>query len=76
MFPTLATPTGELNIPEPPAGGPNRGVMMPTRRQTCEQDRRDRIIAERRLRSELNTDIEIERQYQAWIADNYEPPPF
>ncbi|MDV3129474.1 HNH endonuclease [Mycobacterium sp. 21AC1] len=76
MFPTLATPTGELNLSEPPAGGPNRGAMMPTRRQTREQDRRDRIIAERRLRSELNTDIAIERQYQAWLADNYEPPPF
>jgi Domain of unknown function (DUF222) len=76
MFPTLAQSTGELNLPEPPARSPNRGVMMPTRRQTREQDRRDRINAERRLRAELNTDLEIERQYQAWLAENHDPPPF
>ncbi|MGW4097599.1 HNH endonuclease signature motif containing protein [Mycobacterium sp. NPDC004974] len=75
MFPTLAQPTGELNLPEPPAHHPNRGAMMPTRRQTREQDRRDRINAERRLRAELNTDLEIERQYQAWLAEEYGPPP-
>ena len=76
MFPALAQPTGELNLPEPPAHSPNRAAMMPTRRQTREQDRRDRINAERRLRAELNTDIEIEREYQAWLATDAEPPPF
>ncbi|MGW4101218.1 HNH endonuclease signature motif containing protein [Mycobacterium sp. NPDC004974] len=75
MFPTLAQPTGELNLPEPPAHHPNRGARMPTRRQTREQDRRDRINAERRLRAELNNDLEIERQYQAWLAEEYGPPP-
>jgi hypothetical protein len=49
--------------------------MMPTRRQTREQDRQDRIEAERRFRAELNTDIEIERQYQQWLAEEYGPPP-
>jgi hypothetical protein len=76
MFPTLGRPTGHLNLPEPDEPGPNRGAMMPTRRQTREQDRQERIDTERRLRAELNTDIDIERQYQAWLADNYEPPPF
>ncbi|WP_353653698.1 hypothetical protein [Mycobacterium sp. DL99] len=75
LFPTLAQPTGELNLPEPPAHHPNRGARMPTRRQTREQDRRDRVNAERRLRAELNTDLEFERQYQAWLAEKYGPPP-
>jgi hypothetical protein len=53
---------------------PYRDVMMPKRRQTREQDRRDRINEERRQRTELIA--EEERQRQAWLADNYEPPPF
>ena len=48
--------------------------MMPRRKQTREQDRRDRINAERRERTELIA--EEERQRQAWLAANYEPPPF
>ncbi|WP_318263157.1 hypothetical protein [Mycolicibacterium goodii] len=47
---------------------------MPKRRQTREQDRADRINAERRERAELNA--EQQRQHQAWLAENYEPPPF
>ncbi len=76
MFPALGTPTGELNLPEPPAASPHRGAMMPTRRRTREQDRKDRITAERRLRAELNNDLEFERQYQAWLNTSAEPPPF
>ncbi|MGE2722931.1 HNH endonuclease, partial [Mycolicibacterium celeriflavum] len=49
-------------------------AMMPRRRQTREQDRRDRIDAERRRRSELIA--EEERRRQAWLAANYKPPPF
>ncbi|MBN3509791.1 HNH endonuclease [Mycolicibacterium septicum] len=75
MFPTLGQPTGELNLPEPPAASPHRAAMMPTRRQTREQDRKDRITAERRQRAELNNDLEVERQYQAWLAEEYGPPP-
>jgi hypothetical protein len=48
--------------------------MMPTRKQTREQDRRNRIAAERRTRTEMIA--EEERQRQAWLAANYEPPPF
>jgi len=48
--------------------------MMPRRKQTREQYRRERIAAERRERTELIA--EEERQRQAWLAANYEPPPF
>ena len=48
--------------------------MMPRRKQTRAQDRHDRINAERRERTELIA--EEERQRQAWLAANYQPPPF
>jgi hypothetical protein len=48
--------------------------MMPRRKQIGDQDRRDRINQERRQRTELIA--EEERQRQAWLAVNYEPPPF
>jgi len=75
MFPPLGQPTGELDIP-PALQLPetDRTVMMPRRKQTREQDRRDRINAERRERTELIA--EEERQRQAWLAATYEPPPF
>ena len=47
---------------------------MPMRRKIREQDRRDRIASERREREELIA--EEERQRQAWLAANYQPPPF
>jgi hypothetical protein len=75
MFPALGQSTGELAIPsslQSPEG--DRTVMMPRRKQTRDQDRRDRINAERRQRTELIA--EEERQRQAWLAQNYEPPPF
>jgi hypothetical protein len=75
IFPTLGQSTGELSIP-PSLDTPetDRTVMMPRRKQTRDQDRRDRINAERRQRTELIA--EEERQRQAWLAANYEPPPF
>ncbi|WKG03364.1 HNH endonuclease signature motif containing protein [Mycolicibacterium sp. HK-90] len=75
MFPTLAQPTGDLNLPEPSAHGPNHNAKMPKRTHTREQDRQDRIAEERRLRAELNNDLDTERQYQAWLAEQYGPPP-
>jgi hypothetical protein len=48
--------------------------MMPRRKQTRDQDRRNRINQERRQRTELIA--EQERQRQAWLAANYQPPPF
>ena len=74
LFPALAQSTCELTIPVLDEPTTNRVLMMPTRKQTREQDRRDRINAERRERTELIA--EEERQRQAWIAANYEPPPF
>jgi hypothetical protein len=75
MFPTLAQSTGELPIPSALAQpDTDRSAMMPRRKQTREKDRRDRITAERRERTELIA--EEERQRQAWLAANYEPPPF
>jgi hypothetical protein len=75
MFPTLGQPTGALDIaPALDAPDTDRSVMMPRRKQTRAQDRRDRINQERRQRTELIA--EEERQRQAWLAANYEPPPF
>jgi hypothetical protein len=75
LFPTLGQSTGELDIP-PAMQEPDtdRAAMMPRRKQTRDQDRRHRINEERRQRSELIA--EQERQRQAWLAANYEPPPF
>jgi hypothetical protein len=75
MFPALGRDTGELDIaPYVVAPDTDRAVMMPRRKQTREQDRQDRIKAERRERTELIA--EEERQRQAWLAANYQPPPF
>jgi hypothetical protein len=74
LFPTLAQSTGDLGDITVPEESPHRDVMMPTRRQTREQDRCDRITKERRERRELIA--EEERQRQAWLAATYEPPPF
>ena len=75
MFPALAQPTAELDIPTTlHTPGPERGAMMPRRKQTRDQDRRERIANERRERTELIA--EEQRQRQAWLAANYQPPPF
>ena len=74
LFPVLAQPTGDLDGLVVDEASANRGVMMPTRRQTRDQDRRDRIAQERRERTELIA--EEERERQAWLAANYQPPPF
>ncbi len=75
MFPALAVPTGELDIPQTiQTPETDRSVMMPRRKQTRDQDRRDRITAERNQRHELNA--EQRRQRAAWLATTYEPPPF
>ena len=67
LFPALRQSTGELNtlsaIDSPDTA---RGVMMPRRKQTREQDPRDRIANERRERTELIAEEECQRQ--AWLA--------
>ena len=77
MFPTLSTPTGTLDIPAatgPP--GEHRGLAMPTRQRTRDQDRRARIDRERRIRAEINA--ERARAYEARMAEieRIHPPPF
>ena len=75
MFSALAQSTGELDLPaDLDIPDTDRSAMMPRRRQTRDQDRRDRINAERRKRTKLIA--EEERQRRAWLAANYEPPPF
>jgi hypothetical protein len=75
MFPALGQPTGDLDLPpEPQPPVMDRSAMMPRRTHTRAQDHRDRINAERRERGELIADEE--RQRQAWLAANYQPPPF
>jgi uncharacterized protein DUF222 len=74
MFPALATSTGDLDLPDVQTPAADRTAMMPRRKQTRAEDRRDRINAERRERTELIA--EEERQRQAWLAANYQPPPF
>lgn len=64
LFPSLCLPTGQLpSVPttDPPPG--DRGLMMPLRRRTREQDRAKRIDAERALND-------------AHIAERNQPPPF
>lgn len=79
MFPTLAQPTGELDLP-PYTADPDtdratdRWALAPRRKRTRDEDRRERITAERRQRTELIA--EQERQHQAWLAATYQPPPF
>jgi hypothetical protein len=65
LFPTLSLPTGQLpSAPtaERPASG-LRGLMMPTRRRTRQQDRDYRIYAERALNA-------------GRAAERNQPPPF
>jgi hypothetical protein len=48
--------------------------MMPKRKRTRAQERQDRVSAERRLNEARIA--EEQRQYEAWLAATYEPPPF
>jgi hypothetical protein len=64
LFPALCLPTGEIPTTAtayPPSG--DRGLMMPTRRRTREQDRAHRIDAERALNADR-------------VAERNQPPPF
>lgn len=75
LFPTLAAPTGKLQIPE--SNGPqpaHRGLMMPVRRRTRAEDRAYRIASERQHNAER-----LARRHLLLadrIARDDEPPPF
>ncbi|WP_231965519.1 HNH endonuclease signature motif containing protein, partial [Mycobacterium sp. E802] len=75
LFPILGQSTGDLNLPDPEAQSPHRGMKMPKRSHTREQERQERIAEERHLRAEINNDLDVERQYQIWLAEEYGPPP-
>ncbi len=69
LFPALAQSTGELTIPVLDEPTTNRALMMPTpSRPASKTD-----ATARRERTELIA--EEQRQRQAWLAANYEPPP-
>jgi hypothetical protein len=64
LFPSLCLPTGELpSVPMVDRPQSYRGMMMPVRRRTREQDRARRIDTDRALNS-------------AHIAERNQPPPF
>lgn len=64
LFPALCVPTCELRVASTQYRSPgDRGVMMPKRRRTRQQDRARRINAERALNA-------------AHIAERNQPPPF
>jgi hypothetical protein len=75
LFAELAKSTGALAIP-PTVSEPitNRGLMMPSRKQSRAQDRRARTVRERRVREARIADGR--RKHIDWLAANYEPPPF
>jgi hypothetical protein len=64
LFPSLCLPTGELPTAptvDRPLG--DRGIVMPRRHRSREQDRTARIDAERALNA-------------AYVAERNKPPPF
>jgi len=69
LYPALATPTGAPDI-SPDSGPPatNRGLAMPTRTRSRDEDRRARIARERGVRAELNA--------AAQPPPSVEAPPF
>lgn len=76
LFPALGAPTGPLPPERADAPRFGRGLAMPTRRQTREQDRQARIRQERSQRHAINT--EDQRQRLAWLTTTHgdDPPPF
>ena len=81
LFPALC-PSTEAITGEPviatDTGGPHtsRGLAMPTRRQTREQDRRARIDRERRQRAEINAGVARAHTIRLARTRATEPPPF
>ena len=77
LYPTLSTPTG---IPDVSAGtGPlagNRGLAMPTRQRTRDQERRSRIDTERRQRAQINAQRAQEQVMTISDAEAANPPPY
>jgi hypothetical protein len=64
LLPSLCRPTAPVSAADPEAAAePNCGLTMPKRQRSREQDRADRVTAERRLND-------------AHVAERNRPPPF
>jgi hypothetical protein len=63
LFPMLCKPTAPVSAPAIVTAEQNRGLMMPRRNTTREQNRKRAIEAERRLNDE-------------YVAERDKPPPF
>jgi hypothetical protein len=77
LFPALTAPTGDLPEPSPTSDDRcgDRTAMMPTRRRTRDQQRSQRITAERNLNR--NDRLARRRPHTyARAASDDEPPPF
>lgn len=75
FFSQLATPTGELALPEQPGTtNPNRGMMMPKRQRTRAQERAYRIALERQHNAARIARKQLLLSER--IARDDEPPPF
>lgn len=77
LFPALAQPTGTLG-PQRATAPPNsnRGLAMPTRKRTREQDRRARVDRERRLRSAIDAAQAQEHAERLAAIAASDPPPY
>jgi hypothetical protein len=62
-FPTLCQPTAPVTVPTAATAEPSRGLAMPRRKRTREQNRQQSITDERRLND-------------AYVAERNKPPPF
>ena len=77
LFPALSAPTGTPTISadgNPSAG--NRGLAMPTRQHSREQERRSRIDTERRQRAQINAERARGRAIAIFDAEAANPPPY
>jgi hypothetical protein len=82
LFPSLCVPTGDLRAPEfnrPVDNCGDRTAMMPRRRRTRQQDRTNRIAAERRQNHRARTTRRTDRLSYLGPAPpdtDDDPPPF
>jgi hypothetical protein len=78
LFPALTAPTGDLPEPSPAPDDRcgDRTAMMPTRRRTRDQQRSQRITAERNLNRNDRLGLRQRAYTYARAASDDEPPPF
>jgi hypothetical protein len=76
LFPSLTVPTGDLPEapPKPDIRCGDRTAMMPIRRRTRNQERSQRITAERN--QNRNDRLSRQRAFGYTRASSDEPPPF